>query len=425
MKNKLTKLLVLLALAIALIIAITSCSLFRPRPQLKFESNGDGTCTVVGVTNQDSINYLTIPLNSPDGDTVTSISDNAFAHCEPLVSVQLPDSITTIGEYAFYGCTSLEYVNLPNSVTTIGVNAFSECASLSSVTFGAEITGIAIDLVFQGSTSLQAIYVSALNTSYSDNAGVLYNKEGTTLLRYPKGRKDTSFAIPLGVTRIENHAFSNCASLENVVLSDSVDYIDCAAFNNCTSLKKIIFGKGVRYLHPISVFSGCTSLTSFSVAEGNPYYTSIDGNLYNKDATALYYYAVGKTDTSFIIPDGIIKIADKAFENCTSIESIKIPDSVTTIGDFAFNGCTSLKSIAIPNGVTLINDYTFQSCTSLTSIVIPKSITMVGNAFNASNNALADIYYTGSEGEWAALLSNSSCTELLSATIHYNYIPEN
>ena len=52
--------------------------------------------------------------------------------------------------------------------------------------------------------------------------------------------------------------------------------------------------------------------------------------------------------TIVIIPEGVTKIGDGAFYDCTLLESVVIPKGVTEIGDGAFKYCTSLESIVIP-----------------------------------------------------------------------------
>ena len=49
-----------------------------------------------------------------------SISGSAFANCNNLVSVEIPDTVTKIGNSAFFGCTSLTSITIPESVTEIG-----------------------------------------------------------------------------------------------------------------------------------------------------------------------------------------------------------------------------------------------------------------------------------------------------------------
>lgn len=79
-----------------------------------------------------------------------------------------------------------------------------------------------------------------------------------------------------------------------------------------------------------------------------------------------------------VIPEGVTRIADKAFSRCSNITSISIPDSVTDIGESAFAFCYSLESITIPKGITCISDWMFHKCTGLKSFVIPEGVTSIG-----------------------------------------------
>ncbi|MBR1676301.1 MAG: leucine-rich repeat domain-containing protein, partial [Clostridia bacterium] len=114
-----------------------------------------------------------------------------------------------------------------------------------------------------------------------------------------------------------------------------------------------------------SAFLGCSRLTSVTVDENNQNYKSIDGNLYSKDGKTLMQYVIGKTATSFSIPDCVTSIGDDAFYKCSSLTIIEIPSSVTSIGDDAFYKCSSLTSIEIPSSVTSIGYRAFSDCNSL------------------------------------------------------------
>ena len=85
----------------------------------------------------------------------------------------------------------------------------------------------------------------------------------------------------------------------------------------------------------------------------------------------------GDSIKNLIIKDGVTRIGDCAFDDCSSLTSIIIPDGVTSIGEYAFYSCSSLTSISIPDGVTSIEDYTFYNCDSLTSVRIPDSVTSI------------------------------------------------
>ena len=233
-----------------------------------------------------------------NGKSVTSIGNYAFEYCENITSVTIPDSVTSIGFCVFSNCTSLTSITIPNSVTSISGGAFENC------------------------TSLTAINVASENSNYVSVNGVLYNKDKTTIICYPAGKKDNNYKIPDSVTEIDDYAFNGCISLSSVTIPNSVTSIGVYAFEYCASLKSITIPDSVPLVGP-GAFSNCTNLTSVT------------------------------------IQNGVMYIGNEAFANCTSLTGITIPDSVTWIGRYSFGGCTNLTSITIPNSVTSIGDYAF------------------------------------------------------------------
>ncbi|MCL2185787.1 MAG: leucine-rich repeat domain-containing protein [Treponema sp.] len=74
--------------------------------------------------------------------------------------------------------------------------------------------------------------------------------------------------------------------------------------------------------------------------------------------------------------DGINKISNNAFSECTFLTEITIPAGITSIGDAAFSYCKNLESITIQNEI--IGNVMFAFCTGLTEITIPDSVTSIG-----------------------------------------------
>ena len=68
------------------------------------------------------------------------------------------------------------------------------------------------------------------------------------------------------------------------------------------------------------------------------------------------------------------EIGSYAFDGCSGITSVYVPGSVELIGQRAFRDCTSLESVTLCDGLLRIRGYAFEGCTSLTSIVIPSTV---------------------------------------------------
>jgi len=271
------------------------------------------------------------------------------------------------GAAVFQGFTGITSIVIPDSVISIGVSTFSGCTSLAEIT------------------------VSPDNKNYSSVDGVLFNKDGSELIIYPKGNGRSAYTVPEGVTSISGSAFSGCTSLKEIVIPDSVTTIGSSAFEGCTSLSKVKLSNNLTIIEertfydctslaeiviPDSVteirsnldlgaFSGCTSLSKVDLPKN---LTTIESYTFS-DCTSL---------TEITIPDSVTSIDRSAFKGCTSLAEITIPDSVTEIGSSAFSGCTSLSKVDLPKKLTTIEAYTFSGCSSLESIVIPEGVTAIG-----------------------------------------------
>jgi hypothetical protein len=187
-----------------------------------------------------------------------------------------------------------KYVNLDlsgSTFTSIGSGDFAHCTNLTNITIPASVTSIG-NSVFNGCSSLTAITVDAGNTIFSSENGVLYNKDKTTLIRYPQ-RKTGAFTIPAGVTSIGSSAFQSCTSLTSVTIPNSVTSIVNYAFYGCDNLTSVIIGSGVTSIES-NAFANCTSLTSVKF-EG----TIASGNLHN-DAFGSYGASLGDLRAKYI-----------------------------------------------------------------------------------------------------------------------------
>ena len=86
---------------------------------------------------------------------------------------------------------------------------------------------------------MEGIYVDSANQSYKDVDGVLYNKNMTTLVKYPSKKTASTFTVPNGVTKLEDCSMDSNTSLQKVVLPDSLKEVGYWSFMNCSNLSDI------------------------------------------------------------------------------------------------------------------------------------------------------------------------------------------
>ena len=226
-------------------------------------------------------------------------------------------------------------VIIPEGVTEIGDCAFGYCEKITEIVIPASVTEI-YSSSFEGDekcTALCAITVAGGNKKYKSVDGVLYSKDGKTLLFYPSGKDDEEFTVPDGVKTIDS--FGANESLVSIKLPDSLEEIGDYAFDGCEARESIKIPDGVETIGD-GVFSGCKALESIT------------------------------------LPDSLEKIGDNAFDGCKALESITLPDSLEKIGDDAFCDCEALESIKIPASVTEISYGAFYNCKALCSITVAR-----------------------------------------------------
>ena len=72
----------------------------------------------------------------------------------------------------------------------------------------------------------------------------------------------------------------------------------------------------------------------------------------------------GTEITRVTIEDGVLNIADWAFQDCADLTEVTIPDSVTSIGEYAFAGCENLTIVGMKDSYAQTyaeeNDFAFQ-----------------------------------------------------------------
>ena len=140
--------------------------------------------------------------------------------------------------------------------------------------------------------------------------------------------------------------------------------IAAGAFSG-SDVRKVTIPASVTHIAE-GAFAG-SQVKYIQVNQRNQHYTTSNDVLYTKDGTVLVAYPPKKTGSSFSIPEGVTRIAEKAFKGQIALTSVYFPSGLTEIGASAFSGCTGLKVVQLPDSVTTIRKLAFEGCSNLYS----------------------------------------------------------
>ena len=329
-----------------------------------------------------------------------------------LTDFVLPESVEQVGKDVFMNATTTtdianshlfcrpndagEEFTVPEGIQTIAPSAFKNCKNTKTIILPAslkEISGSA----FVGCTKLENIIVAEGNTVFTSENGVLFQNNGKELVKYPCGKQNKSYSVPLSVTRICDYAFMGCDSLKQLVITENVEKVDPF------SLIPVRYGPWSGKLSdPITYIDFELVWNTDKVADYPPY------GLINAYATKLTFgdnvthipafmcygwplkhvtignnvKSIGEwafsntTLEEIVIPDNVIELGYSVFWACTNLSSATIGNGIRTLPWGLFYGNYGLSSITLSEGLTCINDEAFGSAT-FTELTIPSTVTRI------------------------------------------------
>lgn len=269
-------------------------------------------------------------------DSVVSIGERAFLEYKTLEQIVLPDSLEIIDEDAFWGCESLKEISIPESIDYIGGRAFYYCNSLENISLpdkGFELKENAFfDTEYYNNQSKwtdNCLYIGNHLVDFKKSEGEEINiREGTKTVAIPESEEyseNLQIYIPASVERISH---------------------------------------------------GSTYLKYIEVSENNPYFSSSDGVLFDKQKIKLIVYPSYKNSESYTVPESVKEIDDSAFAGCATVQKINLPEGLEKIGERAFAN-SGITSVDIPESVRIIQQYAFIECMNLKSVTIKNGVSEI------------------------------------------------
>lgn len=295
-----------------------------------------------------------------------------------LSEASFPDNIL----HGFNGLAYLKSVKLPPTIKKIrgSKGAFDGCTSLTDIDFGEnpqlEVLGSGI---WQNYNSLDYAMIYCGAFSNCTSLKELSIPESVTTIEggafYGSGIEKITFAKNCQIESFDGFkvarmnslgafqtyligTFYGCDHLKTIDIPSSVMMITESAFSGWTGLETLTIPETVKYLSGTKLFSGCTSLKLVRFPSS---IIEISESMFEGC----------KSLTSFIFPGGLKSIKANAFRGCSSLNTINL-DNVTDIAPGAFSDC-GFTSIKIPDSMTIIPEGLFEGCKSLKNIDLNKT----------------------------------------------------
>ena len=266
-----------------------------------FEKGEDDTLSIKPNLGGSSLSGDIIIPETLNGKTVTKVSNNAFENSN-ITSISFPDTIKEIGDSAFAGST-LPNITLPTSLTNIGNGAFAymnnieeitipegvvilnentfNASSIKRINLPSSVISIG-DNSFYNLSYLESITVAEGNTAYKDLDGILYNKDMTELLLYPKNAQMTSFSVPNTITSLYANPLNGYSpliqndNLTTLVIPENVSSIGrdyygvIELYNNPNDVEITILNKDIT-ISDYSIVGNSLTISSYSPSNAKTY----------------------------------------------------------------------------------------------------------------------------------------------------------
>ena len=277
-------------------------------------------------------------VNVADESQLENIGEQAFKLCIGLKRFVFDGTslkLNTIGYAAFNSCTALEKVqwNGKSELKTIKDYAFFKCISLNN--FEMPNTTLSVgNSSFRYNASLTNIHLSN-SLNYIDEYA--YGECGFSQI-----------TLPESLANIQAGAFINNDFLQEIILPERLQGLGSAAFENNSKLESVTFHTAIETMTiGNNAFNQCPILNKVYITNMKSFaQTNFNNAKANPANTSQHIYdANGKEIINVVLPMGTKYVNNNAFNGCAFIESIEMPATMDHVNDDIFVGCTALKDV--------------------------------------------------------------------------------
>ena len=155
--------------------------------------------------------------------------------------------------------------------------------------------------------TLQSVTVASDNGFLSSLNGVIFNKDKTELLWYPRGKSDVSYEVPASVIKLEEDSFRKVDALTSVTLPDGLKTIGDDTLWNCQNLTTLNLPSSLESI-------GFYSMQRIKVS-------------------------------SMVVPENIKVLNNSFLVSCPELTSVELPSTLTKIWWESFSNDPKLKTV--------------------------------------------------------------------------------
>lgn len=262
-----------------------------------------------------------------------------------ISNLVIPNSVKTLGKSAFYNCYNLRNITISNQIIEIPESAFGlGNGELSRKNDWVENSSKIGEYLFERTVTLPNELEIIGDKAFQNNSNLIKITSG----------------LPGTLQTIGNYSFTNCHSLESIIIPSKVKSIGEYGFWGCSEYTK-------------SLYNGAGGYEEYFMKDG-----------------------MGLQELDLTQASSLESIGNFAF-GLTSIRQCTLPEKVTEVSQGLFAYCEFLNKVICSNDTNAIKADVFRDCVDLVSVTIPAKATVSYNAFRGNDIGMFNFSITDPE----------------------------